>query len=62
MRIKYTSYEDDEARRNHDMLDEIQDEAFRKMIVHTAQVERNFNCNLRLKTFKVGDLVLRQVV
>ena len=45
-----------------DTVDEIRDTASVRIAAYQQTIARSFNKNVRIRTFAVGDLVLRQVV
>ena len=49
---------------NHDLdgIDEIHDKAYLHIVLYQQQVAQLFNKKIRVRTFKIGDWVLRQVL
>ena len=44
-----------------DTVDELRESAERRLAVHTQQVARSYNKNVKIRVFKLGDWVLRKV-
>ena len=52
---------DTELAHDLDTVDELRESAERRLAIHTQQVAKSYNKNVKVRVFKLGDWVLRRV-
>ena len=63
IRIKaYEEYKNQQEHKNNlDLVDEVKDEAMKRMAKYKGAMARYYNKKVKVRRFNIGDLVLRKV-